>query len=90
MTYPIWETNYINGGVQRLYRFNNGYGASVVKHMFSYGHEDNLWELAVLKLVKDNDFGIDYTTPITDDVIGYLTEEKVEEILASIEALPKD
>lgn len=39
----------LNGGVQALFRFPNGFGASVVQSIGSYGHEDGLWELAVLK-----------------------------------------
>ena len=67
--------------------FPNRYGASIVCHKYSYGgpyHEsgDNLWELAVLKNGK-----IDSTTPITDDVLGYLTIEKLNEILKRIEEL---
>jgi hypothetical protein len=70
------------GGVQRFYKFSNGYGASVVRHSFSYGGEDGLWELAVFK-----DGKICYDTPITDDVLGHLTEQMVNDALDRIEAL---
>jgi len=62
-----------NGGTQRVYKFPNGYGASVVRHKGSYGYSKGLWELAVL-----NEFGeLDYTTPITNDVLGHLSEEEI-------------
>jgi hypothetical protein len=81
-------------GVQMLYRFENGYGASIVQHMHSYGGEDGLWELAVIQwgeglaeLGKDHwDFVSD--TPVTDDVIGHLQWSTVVEILADIKDLP--
>lgn len=42
------------------------------------------YELAVLK-----NGHVCYDTPITHDVIGYLTADEVGEILEKIEALPK-
>ena len=76
-------------GVQYLFRFENNYGASVVKHNGSYGHESDLWELAVIKYNSDNneDWNIDYSTYITDDVLGYLTDEGVCETLSAIRDL---
>jgi hypothetical protein len=63
--------------------FENGFGASVICHKYSYGGKDGLYELAVL----DTEGEITYDTPITDDVIGYLTEEGVTAILAEIQLL---
>lgn len=68
--------------MQTLHEFSNGYTASVIDH--GYGSEDGLFEVAVL-----NELGyIDYTTPITDDVIGWLDEGGVEDVLTDIAALP--
>nr|DAF57302.1 MAG TPA: hypothetical protein [Podoviridae sp. ctuch15] len=69
--------------MQHLYLFANGYGASVVQNRHSYGHNDGLYELMVLK-----DAVPCYDTPITNDVIGYLTADEVTEYLKQIEKLP--
>ena len=53
-------------GIQALINFDNGYGASVIKSPYSYGGNQDLYELAVIK-----DDAICYDTPITDDVLGY-------------------
>lgn len=71
-------------GIQRIYEFDNGYGASVVRRSMSYGGSDGLWELAV----KWNG-SLCYDTPITDDVLGYLNEEMVNYYLEKIEQLTK-
>ena len=81
------NTNYINGGVQHRYRFKNEYGASVVKHDYSYGGKDGLWEIAVLDYTDDDTGEITYHTPITQDVIGYLAWNNVEKILTEIRDL---
>lgn len=76
------------GGTQVVHKFDNGYGASVVRHNFSYGSDRGLFELIVLKFIPDtDDFDVDYSTPITDDVLGCLTEQEVLDTLAQIEEL---
>jgi len=77
------ETNNFNGGIQKVYQFPNGYGASVIKHKGSYGYKDNKWELAVI----DADGSLNYTTEVTDDVIGHLNDPEVDRILKQIENL---
>lgn len=62
--------------------FSNGYGASIISHPGSYGYEDGLYELAVL---KDGD--ICYETYLTEDVLGYLTQEDVDDYLEKIKNL---
>lgn len=76
------ETNYPNNGVQHVYAFPNGYGASVIKTDYSYGGKKGLWEMAVLK-----DEELCYTSGITDDVIGHLSWDNVEDYLMEIKSL---
>lgn len=78
-------TRSINGGVQHRFSYPNGYGASVVRHLYSYGNESGLWELAVL----GRDGRLTYDTPITGDVLGHLTEHEVAATLDAIAALPE-
>ena len=82
MMMMITETNNYNGGVQIIHEFENGYGASVVKHKGSYGWTQDKWELAVL---KDGD--LCYTSGITNDLIGYLSDVEVTGLLNDIEDL---
>lgn len=77
----------IDGGIQHVYKFANGYGASVVQHEFSYGSHENLWELAVIHFDSDGEWSLDFSTPVTDDVIGWINMVQVMEILLQIEHL---
>ena len=77
------------GGIQLLYKFPNGYGASIVKHKLSYGREKGLWELAVLKFDKEDNWHLCYDTPITDDALGYLTNHEVLVVLNKIKELKR-
>ena len=53
MIKPIETIHHSDGGIQKLYKFDNNYGASVVHHSYSYGNEDGLWELAVIEFIDD-------------------------------------
>lgn len=78
----------LNGGSQVVHRFENNFGASVVCHNFSYGSNKGLFELAVLEFPNETDeYSLTYDTEITDDVLGYLNEEDVQELLVRIESL---
>jgi hypothetical protein len=78
----IFKPHPIPSGVQAIINFSNGYAASVVRTQWSYGGSEGLYELAILK-----DDAICYDTPITNDVLGHLTEDGVTEALQQIEAL---
>ena len=71
------------GRKQCIVQFSNGYGASIVQGEHTYGGKDGLYELAVF----GEDGHITYDTPITDDVLGYLTEQDVEDTLNKIKNL---
>ena len=69
-------------GHQEIYFFENGYGASVVNHSYSYGTEMaviqgdiNNWRICCRKLIVD------------DGILGYLTEKEVEKYLKRIKEL---
>lgn len=76
------ETNKHIDGIQKVYQFPNGYGASVIKHKGSYGYDKGLWELAVL-----HEGELCYDTEITSDVIGHLNDPEVDNILGQISRL---
>ena len=93
--HDIGET-YTDHREQRIYRFHNNYGASVVRRSYvsqeyqygSYGYFEGLWELAVIEWEDENEWHITYDTPVTDDVLGCLSEEEVDATLTRIQALP--
>jgi hypothetical protein len=82
LEFEIMTDEFMSGKKSRIH-FDNGYGASVVSHTFSYGGKSGLYELAVL---KDGD--IHYDNPVAGgDVRGYLTEQAVTELLIQIQKL---
>ena len=76
------DAPYMVGKKSRMH-FDNGFGVSVVSHTHSYGGRDGLYEVAVL----DKDCVLTYETPVTNDVIGYLTEENVTDVMKQVQEL---
>jgi hypothetical protein len=68
---------------QKIYKFDNGYGASVVCNFGTYGAKDGLFEVAIL----DSNGSITYDTPVSGGVIGWLDFAGVADILNKIKAL---
>ncbi len=68
---------------QVVFKFPNGYGASLIKGATTYGGNAGLFEIAVMKW-EGEEYDIDYTTPITNDVLGFLNKEKVVSTLTQI------
>ena len=68
------------GYPQTIYKFPNGYGASVIDfkhHYFSI-------EIIVLRFDEEGNREIDYSTTITNDVIRGLDEEGRDKVLQKI------
>ncbi len=64
--------------------FENGYGVSVIRSSFSYGGKNGFYEIAVLNTNGD----LCYDTPITDNVIGWLDETGVSDVMHQEQELP--
>jgi hypothetical protein len=69
-------------GYHKVFKFDNGYSASVICHFGTYGGDKGLFEVAVMK-----DGEIVYDTPVTNDVVGWLDFAGVADILNQIKAL---
>ena len=80
--FPINDAPFMVGKKARMH-FDNGFGVSVVSHSYSYGGRDGLYEVAVL----DSNDELTYDTPVTNDVIGYLTEEDVTDVMKQVQEL---
>lgn len=70
------------GGERAVVEFANGYQASCIRGGMFYT-KGGTYEIAVMR-----GGSLDYTTPITSDVCGYLSESEANELLRNIAALP--
>lgn len=66
-------------GVRYVFRFENNYGASVVKHLGSYGYDQDLWELAVVRFGK-------YDELCVEDFENHGYDDELEELLDAMES----
>jgi hypothetical protein len=89
----VFNNHPAGDGKQAVMLFPNGYGVSIVRFNLpggfgygSYTSDESEWELAVLKETED-EWSLTYETPITDDVLGHLSEDDVTEIMAKVQSL---
>ena len=81
LEFELRSDGFVSGKYARI-MFDNGWGASVVSHSFSYGGKDGKYELAVL----DSNGDLHYDNPVAGgDVQGYLDEEEVTYLLIAIQ-----
>jgi hypothetical protein len=82
LPFESMDDTFMVGKKARMH-FDNGYGVSVVSHTYSYGGKRGLYEIAVL----DSNGELTYDTPVTNDVIGYLTEKDVSKVMKEVQEL---
>lgn len=71
-------------GEQNLFTFPNGLMVSVIKHLYSYGYNHDLFKIAVC---RDEKFVTKKYFDSDDDVIGYLSERDVVDCLERVSKL---
>lgn len=81
-------------GIHYIFRFNNGFGASVIKCFGSHGYEQDLWELGIILFEEENKKATDeyvlwypYTILKGNDVLGCLNDSQIIEVLKKIKNL---
>ena len=72
------------GGKRAIVVFENGYSASVLFGGPFYT-ENGTYEVAVMC-----NGSVCYSTPVTSDVLGYLSEEEADKALKDISMLPSE
>ena len=88
MTFEDLQFEETDMGIGAHHLFDNHYGVSVVKGLYTYGGRDGLYELAVIRMTPDMKYSeLCYDTPITNDVMGYLTPDEVTDIMKQVSEL---
>ena len=82
-------------GLHGVCFFENGYGVSVVRYKgsytpnngySSYTSNENEWEVAII-YGNEEGWELCYNTPLTDDVLGHLTEGEVDWVMIQVQEL---
>jgi len=71
-------------GIQRNYNFVNGTNLSAIKTPWSYGGNNDLWEIAVLD--SDGNFITQIIwNDLDDDVIGHLDDDALYDYVSQVQ-----
>ena len=82
---PLYLAKEYAESKQAKMNFENGYGISVLFGSMFYSNGIDTYEVGILK-----NGTLCYATPITNDVIGYITAAEVTDIMRKIQELPID
>lgn len=80
-------TKQIHGGTQEVHKFDNGYGASIVRHAYSYGGDSGFYEIAMVKWYGSGEDDWDICYDFWPDVKGWTTYEDCYVLLAEIASI---
>lgn len=89
MTIEPYGIKPLSDGVQHIYRFPNGFGASVIQTSGSYGGAEGLWELYMIQWWADSPTAWDLVRNKTlfPGVLGWLDDIDLQLALEEIKAL---
>ena len=76
-----FKSHPVGDGLHGLIFFPNGYGV-----YGSYTNSEDQWELAVI-FGNENEWDLTYNTPITNNVMGYLSSGEVTNIMKQVQEL---
>ena len=84
----VHSVRHLFNGAQIIFKFDNGLGASVVRHDFSYGSDSGLFEVGVINFSSANRSETKHLFALADgDVVGNLTPAEVQDLLIRIKGL---
>ncbi len=88
-SYILYDGRRAGGGAQRVYRFANGYGISVVCGIGSYGGQLGLWEAWVIRHPKRIGDFFEFNQDVKEwrDPVGYLSPEDIDQLVRKVRAM---
>lgn len=89
MTFADLKFEHEEDGESAFHFFDNHYGVSVVRGLYTHGGRQGLYELAVVYMAPSDIYSqLVYDTPVTNDVEGYLTPDDVTRLMEQVSQLP--
>lgn len=89
MTFADLKFELEEDGESAFHFYDNHYGVSVVRGLYTHGGRQGLYELAVVYMAPGDEYSqLVYDTPVTNDVEGYLTPDDVTRLMEQVSQLP--
>lgn len=72
-------------GTHRIYRFTGGWGLSLINNPMAHFYPF-AWEAAVIRVLPDGIYELDYSTDLTSDVEVFFTDEEANAFIQKAKA----